>query len=358
MSLHKSIILEVKEGKLKEVFNYNELLIESRRVHQNTNGEMKEKYRVGFEFFDEVSIKTNVANLAIDEHGKLGAHLKNGLAPKFRRIDRATYLVLGLSEEEEIQSLENENLIGVELINQTSNLNLTMPEKFVSYFENIEYKIYYKRKKITYPEQPCKGFDARLDAYFWPSLDKGYVDNSAQLNQLIAAAKEYLTDLDRHSEEVASLFAKICLWGNVKLPTTDANRVIKNIKLAAELSDHKPAEMNSAWTKLYAIFYPDKFVIYDSRVASSLISIAENVLDSDELLEFKTLYPALGQVPGRGGTRPRSMKTYWPNAYQDWSAQLQSNHLAQSICESINKQIRAQKVTLRDLEAVLFMDGY
>ena len=63
------------------------------------------------------------------------------------------------------------------------------------------------------------------------------------------------------------------------------------------------------------MFYPDDFVIYDSRVATALVAIAEAVFDDVELDSFKTQYPNLGLIAGRGGSRPRATRTVWRNAY-------------------------------------------
>ncbi|NWB95825.1 hypothetical protein HX882_08005 [Pseudomonas gingeri] len=101
------------------------------------------------------------------------------------------------------------------------------------------------------------------------------------------------------------MFASICQWGGVRLPTQDADAVVANLHRAAQRNAQQPAAMNSAWTKLYAMFYPDDFVIYDSRVATALVAIAETVLEDAELQGFKAQYPSLGvAVVGRGQPVP------------------------------------------------------
>ncbi|NWD73716.1 hypothetical protein HX890_06225 [Pseudomonas gingeri] len=153
------------------------------------------------------------------------------------------------------------------------------------------------------------------------------------------------------------MFASICQWGGVRLPTQDADAVVANLHRAAQRNAQQPAAMNSAWTKLYAMFYPDDFVIYDSRVATALVAIAETVLEDAELQGFKAQYPSLGVIAGRGGTRPRATRAVWRNAYLSWPAQLDANRLVAVIVQVLNAR-SGLTYSARQLEAVLFMEGY
>jgi len=177
------------------------------------------------------------------------------------------------------------------------------------------------------------------------------------LSGFIDRAQEYLRDPDGKSGSVIELFSDICQWGGVRLPTDDPQIVKTNLQLAAQHRRDKPAAMNSAWTKLYAIFYPDDFVIYDSRVATALISIAEDTMEESDLNSFRRSYPGLGVVAGRGGTRPRGMRLHWRNAYTSWSAQLDANKLVKKTACILNKR-SGENYNLRQLEAILFMEGY
>jgi len=173
----------------------------------------------------------------------------------------------------------------------------------------------------------------------------------------IARAKMLSLDLEGNANEVMSLFASICQWGGVRTPTQDADEVVVNLQRAASCNAQQAAAINSAWTKLYAIFYPDDFVIYDSRVATALVTIAEAVMDDTELKAFKTQYPHLGFINGRGGSRPRAPRTVWRNAYMSWPAQLDANRLVAAIVHALNKQT-GSAYSIRQVEAVMFMEGY
>ena len=68
--------------------------------------------------------------------------------------------------------------------------------------------------------------------------------------------------------------------------------------------DTGTAPMNSGWTKVSVLAY-DELVIWDSRVAHSLIKRIDNLLDHNGIANPNVL-PCLqfiGKVPGRGGTR-------------------------------------------------------
>jgi len=232
-------------------------------------------------------------------------------------------------------------------------------EHYSHYFKHSEFQIFSRKQKIYIPSQPCVGFSERLNCYFWPTPNDNYEKNKRLLNQYIDLASKCLQDLKSNEDRILSLFMDICKWGGVKLPTNNSSEVIISLVAASSRSKLQVAKMNSAWTKLYAIFYPNDFIIFDSRVATSLLSIAEGILSKEEIVVFQKKYPALGYVNGRGGTRPRQLKYKWSNAYKLWEAQLDANLLCKSICRHLNFDgVLNGSVTLRDLEAVLFMDGY
>jgi hypothetical protein len=232
-------------------------------------------------------------------------------------------------------------------------------EHYSDYLMHSEFQIFSRKQKIYIPSQPCVGFSERLNSYFWPTPNDNYEKNKRLLNQYIDVAKECFQDLKSNEDRILLLFKEICKWGGVKLPTNNSSEVISNLVAASAMSKFQVAKMNSACTKLYAIFYPDDFIIYDSRVATSLLSIAETILSRHEIVVFQKKYPALGYVNGRGGTRPRQLKYEWSNAYKLWESQIDANLLCKSICSHLNFDgVLNGSVTLRDLEAVLFMDGY
>lgn len=177
------------------------------------------------------------------------------------------------------------------------------------------------------------------------------------LDGFIARARTLAADLNLHAAAVLQPFADICKWGGVRLPTQDAQVVVANLRRAKRRNRKHLAATNSAWTKLYAIFYPDDFLIHDSRVATAFIGLAEEALSQAEIALLRQRYPALGRVGGRGGSRPRATRLAWRNAYTCWAAQLDANALGQAMLAALN-QPGDVSYKLRHLEAVLFMEGY
>jgi len=114
--------------------------------------------------------------------------------------------------------------------------------------------------------------------------------------------------------------------------------------------------------------FPDTCVIYDSRVAAALTSILDPAMclisDSPEWQE----YSRLGTISGRGGSRPRNVSWRWPIGYGTWASQMAANLLCRKAVEQLNRQPIARSDyhkfgdctpwTLREVEAVLFMEGY
>lgn len=349
MTLHDSIVLEIVNGRLSKELRATELLGDKRRVELLEGGEKVERYRVGFEFFSENHITTEMANHAEDT----GYWVKRGEAPRYRKVERGLYRVLALEEGEEL--LDDAEAAPLSLPVPASGQ--TCEERFAHYLAQQPFQIYDRRRRALHPAQPVQGFAQRLTSYFWPSPSVSYLATEATLNGFIARARALDANLAANGAAVLVLFRDICDWGGVKLPTQDAALVVRNIDEARKHSAASPAAMNSAWTKLYAIFFPDLYVIYDSRVATALVGIAEAVLDDSELDGFKQQYPALGTVAGRGGSRPRATRAYWKNAYTAWNAQLDANALSAKILAALNQQ-QGSTHSLRELEAVLFMEGY
>lgn len=348
MALYDSIVLEIQGGVLSTVLRATDLLTAERKVTLSRKNEVGEYYRVGFHFYKESSIKTELANNA---EGTGNAVLKGGAA-KYQRVSEGLYQVLGLGEQEElIDSHVEQKPVA------RASQNGTPEEGYATYLESQPFQIFDRRRKCFHPAAPVIGFDARIAAYFWPDPETSYSDTEFLLNGYIERARALLTDLDSQASGVLQLFTEICAWGGVRLPTDDPQVVVSNLKLAKAPATDAPAAMNSAWTKLYAFFYPDEFVIYDSRVATALVSIAERVLENDAVDELRKSYPSLGVVAGRGGTRPRENRLRWKNAYRSWGAQLDANCLAKKILAELNRRSGAA-YSLRQLEAALFMEGY
>jgi hypothetical protein len=123
--------------------------------------------------------------------------------------------------------------------------------------------------------------------------------------------------------------------------------------------------MNSAWTKLAAfassIADTDQ-AIWDSRVSHSLIKRLTSLGATSEV------FPSLGWIGGQGGTRAQGPLSYardWPNGYGKWEAHFAGAQIIREIRDELNAHLKSAEEdvssvnwTIREVEMVLFMDGY
>ncbi|WP_141231829.1 hypothetical protein [Pseudomonas sp. Irchel s3a12] len=350
MALHDAIALEIHAGALPLHFRAADLKTTERRVYLSPTA-TSQRYRVGLDFFAASTISTQLANLC--EH--TGFWTRNGQTARYRRVADGVYELLSLDEMHELTT-EVEPDCEIPVSPNCRSLK-PLEARFACYLEQEPFQIYDRRRRKLYPAEAVVGLDARLSSYFWPSPGVSFTATERLLEGFIEQAQKLIPDLAGNADAVLALFASICKWGGVRVPTQDANAVVANLQRAANRNAQQPAAMNSAWTKLYAMFYPDDFVIYDSRVATALVAIAEAVLDDAELDNFKSQYPDLGLIGGRGGSRPRATRAGWRNAYMSWPAQLDANRLVAAIVQALNVR-SGSAYSARQLEAVLFMEGY
>lgn len=233
------------------------------------------------------------------------------------------------------------------------------------------YQSYFRRQRQRYPVPEAIGWKARLEAYFWPTMGQDWFSNKTQF----AIFCNRFRELERHWDQrsattqtgLLSLFEDVCTWGNVRLPEGDQDILINEVdKALHHIDTHQVplnCRLNSAWTKLYAVARPKSFVIYDSRVATAIVSLLDPHMQRlEEAQEFEP-YRDLGYINGRGGTRPRILQWRWTNAYRSWKAQYAANQLCYRIANRLN-EIYQKKTgnenlwSMREVEAVLFMEGY
>jgi len=351
MPLHDSILLELQQGTLPHPLRARDLLTADRRVLRQTPKGTAEYYRVGFSFFKKSHVRTQMANAAQDT----GHWVNAGQAPQYKRVAKGLYEVLGLTEQEE--TLEQPTSPPPTPSPANLHCAQSMEARLVTHLIQTPFQILDRKRRTLHPQQPAVGFNARLDAYFWPTPAINFIATERILDGFISRARSMAPNLDHNASAVLQLFSEICKWGGVRLPTQVPQVVINNLRRAQHRSRTQVAAMNSAWTKLYAVFYPEDFLIYDSRVATALLGLAETTLSDDEIAQLRQRYPALGKVAGRGGSRPRATCLAWRNAYRCWAAQLDANALGQAMLAALNAK-SLKLYTLRHLEATLFMEGY
>jgi hypothetical protein len=227
------------------------------------------------------------------------------------------------------------------------------------------YQRYFRKQRCLHPQHPANGWEERLNAYFWPRLQDSWSRNETKLAEFVTTFSSIKLKAPAASDKrtLENLFRDICRWGGVKYPKISRDRLMTtaqqtlNCIRSGDIPDELP--LNSAWTKLYAIAKPNDFVIYDSRVAAAITSILDpyrpRLLRSSAFKRYKDL----GYINGRGGSRPRALVHHWDNGYQNWRAQIAANELCASVVKILNRE-RRKKTTwnLREVEAVLFMEGY
>ena len=73
---------------------------------------------------------------------------------------------------------------------------------------------------------------------------------------------------------------------------------------------------------------------------------------------FHDIFPDLGRYSGAGEASNRGFRWRgWPNSYQNTGAQLDANDHCKRIVIKLNENDR-NNWTKREVEAVLFMEGY
>jgi hypothetical protein len=231
---------------------------------------------------------------------------------------------------------------------------------------------------------PVTGWDARLLAYFWPKPEAGYRATADGMQAIEASANVLAEALDAagswnpaQQEQAVALAEAIFLWGDVPQDpaTVTAGHVERVFRAALGNDAAAKAPMNSGWTKVAAFASACREtrsggkpqVIWDSRVAASITSRLDAQLPVDVAPE--SLFPGVGTVPGRGGSRPRSLSRRWPSAYRTWTGQVSGSAIVREMRDHLNDPAQGYPRmplpdggtgawTTRGVEMVLFMDGY
>lgn len=248
---------------------------------------------------------------------------------------------------------------------------------FVELIACDPYQAMYRRRPIS-GKGPVYGWDARLDAYFWPrpGIDRHktndalvpLVDRLGPLVKAVVAGTPWCSDEQDAARDCAK---DIFSWGRV--PQDPATVTWKNVQavIRASVDDdkHATAPMNSGWTKVAAIATAgtsNEQVIWDSRVATSIVRRLDTILVSAGYSELPDAFLHLGIVPGQGGTRPlraEELQLAWGSGYANWRSQVAASVFVRKLRDLLNERgsswsRRTGYWTVRDVEMVLFMDGY
>jgi hypothetical protein len=235
------------------------------------------------------------------------------------------------------------------------------------------------RKRIVGPA--VIGWEARLRAYFWPGPHCGYRETLTAMQTLTEESGKLAQALIEHrcwsneeQTQAVRLAHEVFKWGGVPQdPDTVTPSTVQAVYEAALCDDaNAQANMNSGWTKVaaFATAGLEKIedgrpqAIWDSRVATAVICRLERVVPAN--VDIAQLFPGVGTVPGRGGTRPREQARKWPSGYRTWRGQVAGSRVVREIRDILNEKSYGlpefeggpSKWTTRDVEMVLFMDGY
>ena len=141
----------------------------------------------------------------------------------------------------------------------------------------------------------------------------------------------------------------------------EVSKVWNNIlsgKSDFRLDDNFNFESNAGFTKVYSLILDD-FIIYDSRVSVALAYIIQNSFTIEEVPDYLKLFIPPSYDQNNKRLVSPIFKSTNSNKKRHFFSNVISNLILKSVAAKINlgKQ-EPDKVTLRDIEAALFMIGY
>lgn len=264
---------------------------------------------------------------------------------------------------------------------QSEDNRARLMKKLVQWIQVDPFQPFYRRR--TYG-RAVRGWDQRLKAYYWPKPGIGYAETVKQITPLCASFSLLANKLANGEDwgmadncQAVDLAHQIFTWGGVPQNDVTADSVKKVVINALHgRIVNAEALMNSGWTKIAAFStqhlekeanrHPQ--VIWDSRVSTSIIHRLDRMIGV-EAQEVSELFPELGIVAGRGGTRPRELVSGWRSGYGRWDSQFAGSHIVKEIRDMLNNPNGHYPSmplptgenalwTMRGVEMVLFGDGY
>lgn len=366
-NLADHIRIEVTARRLNSIFTIEELVSLSPRGHN---------CGIGGAEYTKNSVRQILANHSIGPGARKGESVRRGMQILFVKHEgKATYSLFEEDEDtdetlgeemERVGRQSKEVALGQECCAQIAN-------RFVEYLREKPFRIVRVRaNRLTWhpPSGSVSGWHNRILAYEWKR--RGWKDTEAIVSGFISElatlrAEASAIDVSELEKRSAGVYRRIKDWGNPRGTDRDGEFVADRLR---ELWQGTPTQVDSTLTKLYAFAKPDEYVIYDSRVAAAIVSIAEDIYRyssvngiREETVNkiFHSCFPSLGIFPGAGGTRPRGTRwAGWPDSDRSILAQLDANRLCKAIVRKLNdcEEDHRSDWSLREVEAVLFMEGY
>ena len=371
-NLRDHIRSEIERGKLKEPFSVSDVT-----AFTDSQG----RCRVGGGNYDPLWINSYLANHSTGPGTREGESVRRGGERLFIKHEKRGMYSL----DYETYDLDREELEAIAKEEPRSNAKKSkiLPEceriasTFVEYLHNKPFRIL-QNKGAWYPASAVTGWKRRLDQYHWNRSSwvttqvgvNKFIHDIAVLEQKVLSGTTPAALLEL---EALRIYDAIRKWGNPNGTIRTGAFVLTCLKNAW---NNQIAVVDSTLTKLYAFTRFNDYVIYDSRVAAAIMTIAEDthrfrgervpiptgyqIIRVDTVADFQREFPKLGQYGGRGGTRPRGYRsTKWPQAYGNVGAQEDANRLCKCIVDALNRSKEdGRHWSLREVEAVLFMEGY
>jgi len=255
------------------------------------------------------------------------------------------------------------------------HLKISAPPDWVRDFVRWVHKDPFQPRYRKNPHGPVvTGWGPRLDTYFWPQPLINAKTNAAKTASFTAVLKPLYLAVQNGvawnamQKTNSIIYANAAFkWGGVATRTVAWQTIHDVMESVAKGRRINSAPMNSAWTKVGAFASAgttNAQVIWDSRVAASLVSRLDAMFKAAGLNAVPIALNELGYVNGRGGSRPRPLKLKWKNGYGSWKAQFAGSGFVKDVTAYLNNHISLFPKTngghwaLREVEQVLFMDGY
>lgn len=365
-NLRDRIRFEIERRRLSEPFTVKQL----KHLAESNGG------RIGGNNVNLKHINSVLANQSIGPGPRRGESVKRGQKALFQCHGRGTYSLIYDDYEAEIEVSETPPAVqaGDRRGRATPPRELTplkprlIAQRFVEYLREMPYRLMETAlpgHALRWPGRLALGWIQRLNAYEWGGHDWA-------ATEIIIG--DFIRDLralrgTRSPGDAGSIYERIRLWGNPRgIKRSGAETLVF---LEPLWRNGTILDVDSTLTKLYAFADPDNYVIYDSRVAAAMLTIAEDIFRikniDDAIVDFVKLFhdqfEHLGLYNASAGTRPRGYRwPDWENAYGIVEAQYDANTLCKLIVDVLNEpkspESKEPAWTLREVEAVLFMAGY
>ena len=369
MAMNDNINIEIEAGRIPVEFSPADLL------HRPTD-DAATTFRIGRNEYKKSSIITGLNNLSIGPGERLGNQVQKGNSPHYQKMDSGRFRLIeeALSGDHSSRSSDDADADDTEPA-RGSAARLTREEifgDFVGYLANKPFRISLG-KRGWYPDQAVVGWAKRIEFYAWPlkTIAPDAKRRWPATNQTLIALSQRIRDF-REAENMDSqagcleakrIYDAIRKWGNPRGRDRSGAEVVAAIRSISGQNIPVENEVDSTLTKLFALTSPGSYVIYDSRVATAIVSIAEDIYRRTKINAFRNVFRYFGHMDSAAsaGTRPRGRRhNGWPDAYRSWNAQIDANELCVGIRNCLNDRNVDGKNdwNLREVEAVLFMEGY